>query len=134
MSFLLDPPLLAASGVAVERLVPEERRGTASAVVLGVFVGVSNALYHDVPGFGLIWRPFRARGGHDFMLRSGVLRRWPLRSRRTTDAAAAAMFSLYPAWFFLGRKMGRRPTAPAPRASAGTTGRPSERTAGDVDG
>lgn len=108
MSFLLDPPLLAACGAVVERSVPEEKQGAASAVVLGTFVGVSIALYLDVPGLGMIWKPFRAKGGHDFMLRSGVLPRWPIDSPTTTNLAAASMYSLYPAWYFLGRRLARR--------------------------
>jgi hypothetical protein len=109
MSFLLDPPLLVASGVAVERLVPEEHRGLADAAVLGVFVGASYALYLDVKAADVIWKPwFRGEGGRDFMLRSGVLPRWPVRSERATDALAAAMFSLYPAWYVVGRRLGRR--------------------------
>jgi hypothetical protein len=109
MSFLLDPPLLVATGAAVERLVPEEHRGTADAAVLGVFVGVSYALYLNVRAADVIWKPwFRADDGRDFMLRSGVVPRWPLRSERATDAVAAAMFSLYPAWYVLGRRLGRR--------------------------
>ena len=109
MSFLLDPPLLLAAGAAVERFVPEEHQGTADAAVLGVFVGVSYALYLNVPGLGFIWRPwFKGEDSRDFMLRSGMIPRWPLRSERATDVAAAAMFSLYPAWYVLGRRLGRR--------------------------
>ena len=72
MSFLLDPPLLFASGVLIERALPQERRDVAEAATLGVFFGGSFGLYNNVPGLGLLWRPFRARNGRDFMWNSGV--------------------------------------------------------------
>lgn len=111
MSFLLDPPLLVASGAVVERMVPEEKRDLASAAVLGTFVGASYALYLNVPGFAVIWKPlFKAENSKDFMLRSGMLKRWPIKSERGTDLAAIAMFAMYPAWFFLGRRKARKCT------------------------
>ena len=72
MSFLLDPPLLFASGVLIERRLPADRRDVAEAATLGVFFGGSFGLYNNVPGLGLLWRPFRARNGRDFMWNSGV--------------------------------------------------------------
>ena len=72
MSFLFDPPLLFASGVLIERRLPADRRDLAEAATLGVFFGGSFGLYNNVPGLGLLWRPFRARNGRDFMWNSGV--------------------------------------------------------------
>ena len=37
-----------------------------------VFFGGSFGLYNNVPGLGVLWRPFRARNGRDFMWNSGV--------------------------------------------------------------
>ena len=112
MSFLLDPPLLFASGVLIERALPLGRRDVAEAATLGVFFGGSFGLYNNVPGLGLLWRPFRARNGRDFMWNSGVFgvnttpetgtREWPL------HAAAAGIFATYPFFLKLGRKLGRR--------------------------
>jgi hypothetical protein len=112
MSFLLDPPLLFASGVLIERALPPERRDVAEAATLGVFFGGSFGLYNNVPGLGLLWRPFRARNGRDFMWNSGVFgvnttpengtREWPL------HAAAGGIFATYPFFLKLGRKLGRR--------------------------
>ena len=112
MSFLLDPPLLFASGVLIERALPQERRDVAEAATLGVFFGGSFGLYNNVPGLGLLWRPFRARNGRDFMWNSGVFgvnttpeagkREWPL------HAAAGGIFATYPFFLKLGRKLGRR--------------------------
>ncbi len=108
MSFLFDPPLLVAAGYTIERAVPDEQRECCEALTLGTFIGVSYALYNDVPGLGAFWKPFRASGGRDFMLNSGVFRfesrevGWP------THLAAAAIFSTYPLWLKLGRRLGRR--------------------------
>ena len=107
MSFALDPPLLVASGVLIERNVPSDRRDVAEAAVLGVFFGGSFGLYNNVPGLGVLWRPFRARNGRDFMWNSGVFgvntaeAKWPL------HAAAGAIFATYPFFIKLGRRLGR---------------------------
>lgn len=106
MSFLLDPPMLVASGVLIERSLPEDRRDVAEAATLGVFFGASFGLYNNVPGLGVLWRPFRAQNGRDFMWNSGVF------GVRTTElgwpmhAAAAAIFSTYPFFIKLGRRLG----------------------------
>ena len=107
MSFALDPPLLIASGVLIERNVASDRRDVAEAAVLGVFFGGSFGLYNNVPGLGVLWRPFRARNGRDFMWNSGVFgvntaeAGWPL------HAAAGAIFATYPFFIKLGRRLGR---------------------------
>ncbi|QUR66244.1 hypothetical protein [Mycobacterium spongiae] len=112
MSFLLDPPLLFISGVLIERRVPADRRDGAEAATLGVFFGGSFGLYHNVPGLGLLWRPFRAHNGRDFMWNSGVFNvnttpetgksGWPL------HATAALIFATYPFFLKLGRQLGRQ--------------------------
>ncbi|ORC02870.1 hypothetical protein B1T48_18030 [Mycobacterium persicum] len=108
MSFLLDPPLLFASGALIERRVPEDRRDLAEAAVLGVFFAGSFGLYNNVPGLGLLWRPFRSQNGRDFMWNSGVFAvdtaeaGWPL------HAAAGGIFGTYPFFIKLGRRFGRR--------------------------
>jgi hypothetical protein len=107
MSFALDPPLLVALGVLIERNVPSDRRDVAEAATLGVFFGGSFGLYQNVPGLGVLWRPFRAQNGRDFMWNSGVFgvntaeARWPL------HAAAGAIFATYPFFIKLGRRLGR---------------------------
>ena len=107
MSFALDPPLLVVSGVLIERNVPSDRRDMAEAAVLGVFFGGSFGLYNNVPGLSVLWRPFRARNGRDFMWNSGVFgvntaeAGWPL------HAAAGAIFATYPFFIKFGRRLGR---------------------------
>ncbi|AKN18279.1 hypothetical protein [Mycobacterium haemophilum] len=107
MSFLLDPPLLIAAGILIERGLPANRRDVAEAATLGIFFGGSFGLYHNVPGLGVLWRPFRAHNGRDFMWNSGVFdvktdeAGWPL------HAAAGGIFATYPFFIKLGRRLGR---------------------------
>ncbi|MDT5139056.1 MAG: hypothetical protein QOG19_2574 [Mycobacterium sp.] len=107
MSFALDPPLLVASGVLVERGLPQRRRDLAEAAILGIFFAGSFGLYNNVPGLGFLWRPFRAKNGRDFMWNSGFFgvktedADWPL------HAAAGGIFATYPFFLKLGRVLGR---------------------------
>jgi hypothetical protein len=109
MSLILDPPLLLASGAAIERLAAEEpARRRCSAAALALFLGVSALLYANAPGLGPIWRPFGCRSGRDFMLGSGLLEvdQRALTPRR--HAALLAQFALYPLWLHAGRALARR--------------------------
>lgn len=108
MSFLLDPPMLVAAGVLIEREVDAEQRDLAEAAVLGTFFGASFGLYNNVPGLGMMWRPFGSRDGRDFMWNSGILR---LRTESLGwhgHALAAAIFATYPLFLKVGRRLGRR--------------------------
>ncbi len=107
MSFLLDPPLLFAAGLLIERRLPSDRRDLAEAATLGVFFGGSFGLYNNVPGLGLLWRPFRAANGRDFMWNSGVFGVRTERPSWLLHAAAALIFAAYPFFIKLGRRLGR---------------------------
>ncbi len=108
MSFLLDPPLLVASGAVIERVAPsEDAARVLSAGTVAVFVGVSAALYANAPGLGAWWKPFRARNGREFMLTSGLGRIDTAGMSRAQHAAALSLFALYPAWLGLGRRAAR---------------------------
>lgn len=99
--------MLVASGVLIERTLPAEQRDVAEAATLGVFFGGSFGLYNNVPGLGVLWRPFRAHNGRDFMWNSGVF------AVKTDDisvrmhALAGAIFATYPFFLKLGRRLGR---------------------------
>lgn len=108
MSFLLDPPMLIASGVLIERALPEEQRDLAEAATMGTFIGISFALYLDAPGLWWLWKPFKADGGHDFMVNSGVFKVDTKRGGWKTDVASCAMYATYPFFLKLGRRIGRR--------------------------
>jgi hypothetical protein len=108
MSFLLDPPMLVASGVLIERAVPERRRDLAEAATMGTFIGISLALYLEAPGLGAFWKPFGSRNGRDFMLNSGVFHINTAGVGWKTDVVSAAIYSTYPLFLKLGRRLGRR--------------------------
>lgn len=126
MSFLIDPPLLAATGAAVAATTPDpRRRRRMRAAVLGVFVGTSVSLYLNLGWTRPIWRLCRAESGRDWMLNSGVTRFEHRRPRPWVHALAAALFATYPLWYDLGERWGRRLSVPS---AAGPT--PGETTAG----
>jgi len=113
MSFLLDPPLLVATGVAIGSAAPDDKAAvTAEAATMAVFWGVSVSLWQDRRW--VAWAPplLGAGSGREFMLNSGDLNFGvPLRfdaAKRGTrrNLAAAAVFATYPMWLHLGTKLG----------------------------
>lgn len=118
MSFLLDPALLVAGGVAIERVVPDEHRRTAEVATLATFIGVTGALYANAPGLGVFWKPFGSRGGRDFVLNSGVFHFDSDAPGAGTHLVAAAILATYPLWLRFGRRLGRRAGAPLGRGAS----------------
>lgn len=112
MSFLLDPPLLFATGIAIERVGDDPAiADRLSGATLATFLGVSVPLWLDAPArpLRLIWKPFGSDGPRDFMVNSGVLRLpVPRPARGRHHLAAAALFATYPLALRLGRSAGRR--------------------------
>ena len=108
MSFLLDPGMLVASGVLIERAVPEEKRDLAEAATMATFIGISLALYLEAPGLGLFWKPFKSKNGRDFMINSGVFHVNTDDAGWKTDVVSAAIYATYPFFLKLGRRLGRR--------------------------
>lgn len=110
MSFLLDPPLLVASGAAAEATVGDDDGAVsaARAVTVASFVGVSLALYANVSAVSDRWPLLGARSGREFMLTSGLARVDERRMGSAQHAAALSLFALYPLWFELGRGLVRR--------------------------
>jgi hypothetical protein len=105
VSFLIDPPLLFASGAACAR-VETARPALACAAATGVFWAAGAAFYADRPWTRPVSRLFGSRDGRDFMINSGVLDISYRRSPRTHLAAAAA-FATYPLWFLAGWTLAR---------------------------
>jgi hypothetical protein len=112
VSFLLDPPLLVAAGVAIEAATEDEAAADRLArVTLGTFLCVSAPLWLDARArpLELIWRPFGSDGPRDFMVNSGVLHLpTPRRALVRHHLMAAAVFATYPLALSLGRCWGRR--------------------------
>ncbi|MBX5468381.1 MAG: hypothetical protein IRZ21_00605 [Thermoleophilaceae bacterium] len=115
MSFLIDAPLLYASGEAYARLAPERAqrnvaRFAAAATVAG-FWGVSIPLYLNAKWTRPVWKATRARSGRDWMLNSGVLRIDHKRNDAATHLVAGMLFATYPLWLLAGYRHGRRARA-----------------------
>lgn len=109
VSFVIDPPLLVASGAAVERAVEDPRLArVAEVATVTAFIGVSLALYANAPGLRAIWGSFGARSGREFMLTSGLARIDERSMGRGRHLAALSQFALYPAWFRIGAAIAQR--------------------------
>jgi hypothetical protein len=112
MSFLLDPPLLVATGMAIERLVADEATADRLAgITIAGYLGVSVPLWLDTRArpLELLWRPFGSASARDFMVNSGLLRLpVPKPAGPGAHLLAAAVFATYPLALALGRRWGRR--------------------------
>ncbi len=109
MSFLADPPMLVASGVAIDSVVSDE--DTAKKMELGillVFLVVSISLYLNLGWVRRFWEFFGEKTGRDFMFNSGVLPLSDDSMPSSKHAIAVALFATYPLWLRLGRKIGAR--------------------------
>lgn len=112
MSFLIDAPLLYATGEAYGRLATEPEReqkalGRGAATIAG-FWGLSIPLYLNQRWTKPAWKPWRAKSGRDWMVNSGVLRIDAERIGPRGHRIAAVLFATYPLWLWLGYRRGRR--------------------------
>jgi hypothetical protein len=114
-SFLLDPPMLAASGwlsaKITKRMTPEHRASARKALGIGtiaIFWATSVSLYMNREWTRWIWEMCRAESGRDWMLNSGVFHFDHRNPSRKTHAISAAILATYPAWFAAGVKAGAR--------------------------
>ena len=106
MSFILDPPMLVASGAAIERLgLDDDRARLLGAATVATYVGVSLALYANAPGLRRLWGPFGSRSGREFMLTSGLAQVDERAMRPVHHVAALSLFAAYPLWLALGRRL-----------------------------
>lgn len=109
MSFLADPPLLFATGAAVETVVPDEKAKKAiGVVVVAGFVGFSVGLYLEKPWAAWLWQMVGARSGRDWMINSRVTDFEYESPSIGTHLVSGAIFATYPIWFGLGRRVARR--------------------------
>lgn len=106
LSFLVDPPLLFATGAAAGDRVPLRRLAPP---VLALFWGASGALYVNARWTRPLMKVLPGRDGRDFMWTTGVL---PIphtkrRERRAWDRRALAIFATYPIFLWLGTRATR---------------------------
>lgn len=111
MSFLIDPPLLYASGRGygqVTRDSPDRRRDAlVGAATMATFLGVSVSLYLERPWTRPVWRLCGASSGRDWMLNSGLLRLDWRQAGTPTHVVSIAIFLTYPYWLWRGFRSGR---------------------------
>lgn len=109
MSFLLDPPMLVASGALIERAVSDEETAQAlQTAVATVFIAGSAALWLNAPTGRAVWRAFGEDSGRDFMVNSGVLDIDHERGGAWSHVVATAILATYPLWVRLGRRLASR--------------------------
>ena len=106
MSFLIDPPLLIATGAAAGDRVPMKKLAPP---VLAAFWGVGAGLYRNAEWTKPFMRVLPGRDGRDFMWTSGVLplRHDKRRDRAKWDKRALAAFATYPVFLWLGTRAAR---------------------------
>jgi len=109
MSFLLDPPLLVASGAVTERVLGESpgASGAVRTATVLAFIGVSAGLYANAGPLVRAWPTLGARSGREFMLTSGLAEIDESSIGPARHAAALSLFALYPLWFRLGQALAR---------------------------
>ena len=109
MSFLYDPPALAATGYVIGRAAPSRRwERLARTATLATFIGTSVALYRNDPWTRPLVETFGARSGRDWMLNSGIANFDENAADDRTDRLAAFLFALYPVFLAWGVRRGRR--------------------------
>jgi hypothetical protein len=111
VSFLIDPPLLYASGRAYAELTrdrPDADQDRAiGAVTVAAFLAISVALYLDRRWTRPIWRLCGAHSGRDWMLNSGLLRLNWRSPGASTHLISSGIFITYPYWWWRGLRAGR---------------------------
>jgi len=108
MSFLIDPPWLAANGYLIGRV--SANRKVARALELAVdatFLAVSVPLYLNAEWTEPVWKPTGSESGRDWMINSRVFRFEHRKPMWRTHTISAAIFATYPLWLRLGLKLGR---------------------------
>lgn len=110
MAFLMDAPMLVASGAAISKLFSDEdtarRLETATAVT---FIAGATAFYLNAPGFKQVaQKVFRSEDGREFMVNSMVFNFDHRKLRGKRHLIAVGLLASYPLWLKLGRRLGAR--------------------------
>ena len=108
MSFLVDPPWLAANGYLIAKVAPNDTVERALELAVdATFLAVSVPLYLNAAWTEPIWRPTGARSGRDWMINSRVFRFEHEKPTWRTHIVSAAIFATYPLWLRLGLRVGK---------------------------
>ena len=110
MAFLMDAPMLVASGAAISKLISDE--GTArnlERATAVTFIAGATAFYLNAPGFKQVaQKVFRSEDGREFMVNSMVFNFDHRKLRGRKHLIAAGLLASYPLWLKLGRRLGAR--------------------------
>lgn len=110
MAFLMDAPMLVASGAAISRIT--EDRDVARKLELataGTFIAGATAFYLNAPGFKQVaQKVFRSEDGREFMVNSMVFNFDHRKLTGRRHLIAVGMLASYPLWLKLGRRLGAR--------------------------
>ena len=110
MAFLMDAPMLVASGAAISKLIPDEgaaRKLEAATAV--TFIAGATAFYLNAPGFKQVaQKVFRSEDGREFMVNSMVFNFDHRKLRGSRHLIAVGLLASYPLWLKLGRRIGAR--------------------------
>lgn len=110
MAFLMDAPMLVASGAAISKLISDE--GTARKLEQATavtFIAGATAFYLNAPGFKQVaQKVFRSEDGREFMVNSMVFNFDHRKLRGRKHLIAVGLLATYPLWLKLGRKLGAK--------------------------
>jgi len=110
MSFLMDPPLLIASGMAISRVAADEETAhKLELLTAATFVAGATALYLNAPGTKPIaQKVFRSEDGREFMINSMLFNFDHRKLTGRKHLIGAGLLATYPLWLKLGRRLGKR--------------------------
>lgn len=110
MAFLMDAPMLVASGVAISKIAPnEDVARKLELATAATFIAGATAFYVNAPGFKQVaQKVFRSEDGREFMVNSMVFNFDHRKLRGRRHLIAAGLLASYPLWLKLGRRLGAR--------------------------
>jgi len=109
MSFLVDPPWLAANGYIIAKVSSNEKVERALELAVdATFFAVSIPMYLNAEWTEPVWKPTGSESGRDWMINSRVFHFEHKLPTWRTHAISAAIFATYPLWLKLGLKLGKR--------------------------
>jgi hypothetical protein len=106
MSFLIDGPLLLGTGAAIEKISGDEEtaKKLEQLTIVG-FLATSISLYMNAPWTRWMADMCKAESGRDWMINSGVFKFEHEKVSGRTHLVSAAIFTTYPMWLRMGRKL-----------------------------
>lgn len=110
MAFLMDAPMLVASGMAISKIAPsEDAARKLELATAATFIAGATAFYLKAPGFDQVAKKvFRSEDGREFMVNSMVFNFDHRKLTGRKHLIAVGLLASYPLWLKLGRRLGKR--------------------------